>query len=203
MSTATHPSYQRVSAQDEQKLVLDAQKDLHHFQTLYEVYFSRIYKYCYLHTLDTAEAEDLTSQTFLKALEAFPTYVYKDVSFGSWLYTIAGNLVKNHYRDQKHTISLDEMPNIADPQATVNWDMLNATERKLVVKELLKDLAANCKDVLIFRFFEDLTYSMIAQRVASTEAACKMQVKRCLQRLRQEVLLKTPEIAATHAAFVK
>ncbi|OIP99882.1 hypothetical protein AUK40_00370 [Candidatus Wirthbacteria bacterium CG2_30_54_11] len=203
MHNSSHPSYQRISLQDEQQLVADAQKDLRHFQTLYEIYFARIYKYCYLHTLDSAEAEDLTSQTFLRALEAFPGFVWKEVPFGAWLYTMAGNLVKNHYRNRKHTISLDEMPELSQSQTTVGWDMLNATERKLVVRELLKDLAASCKYVLILRFFEEFTYDMIAQRTESTEAACKMQVKRCLERLRQEVLLKTPEIAATHAAFVK
>ncbi|HNT30080.1 MAG TPA: sigma-70 family RNA polymerase sigma factor [bacterium] len=198
-----HPSYQRVSLKDEEQLVREAKRDLHQFRALYELYFSRIYHYCYFHTFDQVLAEDMCADVFMKALEAFPRYTWKGVPFGAWLFKIASNLVKNHYRDKKQAVSLDDVSPLDVAYTPDRLKDLSDEERRLVVKELLKNTAASCRDVLILRFFEELSYKHIADRLEKTIAACKMQVKRCLERMKQEVMLKAPEIADTHPAFVE
>ncbi len=196
-------SYQRVSLQDEKLLVDAAKQDLAQFQTLYALYFSQIYHYCYFHTFDPIVAEDLCSDIFLKALEAFPKFTWKNVPFGAWLQRIASNRLKNHYRDHKALIDLEEVENFDFGEGDGMLDKLAAAERKLVVKEVLKTLGFSCQEVLIYRFFHDFSYDQIASQVEKSVAACKMQVKRCLAKMKVTIQARSPEIIAAHPAFTK
>jgi len=69
------------------------------FALLYEKYIDEIYKFVYLKTYDKDLSEDLTSQTFLKALDKIHTFkVTPDANFRAWLYRIAYNLIVDNYK---------------------------------------------------------------------------------------------------------
>ena len=66
------------------------------FALLYQEYFERIYRYVYLRVGQIEQAEDLTQEVFLKALNSISSYQYKGALFGSWLFRIAHNLIIVH-----------------------------------------------------------------------------------------------------------
>jgi RNA polymerase sigma-70 factor (ECF subfamily) len=96
-------------------LVSRVQQDPAAFAELYRRYLNPIYAYCW-RRLDSREAaEDATSQVFLKALGALPRY-RGDHTFRSWLFTIAHNVVVDHYRAQRPDRPLTEAIHVTDHQ---------------------------------------------------------------------------------------
>jgi len=86
---------------DEASLVSSAQRDSAEFAALYDRYFRQIYHYLYGRVGSAAEAEDLTAQTFLAALEALPRYHHRG-HFAAWLFTIARNKARDFFRSGYH-----------------------------------------------------------------------------------------------------
>lgn len=85
-----------VDADDE--LVALAQLNTHAFAELYRRYLDPVHQYCYRRLGTREAAEDATSQIFIQALAGLPKYVPNRGSFRSWLFTIAHNVVIDHYR---------------------------------------------------------------------------------------------------------
>src|SRR5262245_47822728 len=91
---------------DELALVRRAQTNAQAFGALYDRYVQRVYRYCLYRTNHLHEAEDLTAQIFLAALESLPRY-RQDGHFAAWLFSIARNKVAEHHRHAPHE-PLDE-----------------------------------------------------------------------------------------------
>ncbi len=86
---------------DELALVRRTRTDAQAFGALYDRYVQRVYRYCYYRTSNTHEAEDLTAQIFLAALEGIPRY-RQDGHFAAWLFSIARNKVAAYHRRAPH-----------------------------------------------------------------------------------------------------
>src|SRR3989344_1558695 len=91
--------------QEEQKSVEQAQTDDSAFSNLYEHYLPKIYGYIHKRIGNKQIAEDLTSQTFLKAFENFSGF--SGGSFKGWIYRIATNTVIDFYRTHKPVESIE------------------------------------------------------------------------------------------------
>ena len=86
---------------DEPALVRLAQTDAQAFGALYDRYVQRVYRYCYYRTNNPPDAEDLTAQIFLAALEGLPRY-RQDGHFAAWLFSIARKKVADFHRRAPH-----------------------------------------------------------------------------------------------------
>ena len=85
--------------QDEESLVRRAQqRDEDAFTQLYEVYFDRIYRYVAIKIGNKADAEDMTQQVFLNALQSISSFRWRGISFSAWLFRIAHNQVVDYLR---------------------------------------------------------------------------------------------------------
>lgn len=83
--------------------------NLEYFSELYEKYVEMIYKFIFLKTTDKELSEDLTSQTFFKALEKIQSFKIDDsANFRAWLYRIAYNLIIDTYKSKKQDLSFEE-----------------------------------------------------------------------------------------------
>src|SRR5512145_1244886 len=99
---------QRTQTLDEPALVRAAQTDAQAFGALYDRYVQRVYRYCYYRTNSPPDAEDLTAQIFLAALEGLTRY-RQDGHFAGWLFSIARKKVADfHRRTHATQVSLDE-----------------------------------------------------------------------------------------------
>jgi RNA polymerase sigma factor (sigma-70 family) len=95
------------AAVDDRALVTAARRDPRAFGVLYERYVSQIYRYAYVRLRNAPAAEDATSQTFLKALQALPQF--RDGMFIAWLYRIAHNVCMDAIRRAPVTTDFDAM----------------------------------------------------------------------------------------------
>ena len=112
------------------------------FTQLYDEHFDRIYRYIYFRVNSRAEAEDLTQEVFLKALEAIGSYKWRDVPFASWLFRIAHNQVIDHSRKQskQKRAPLEEAAAVSmeDPVAMTEQNVVTFSPSHIVTNTVPK-----------------------------------------------------------------
>lgn len=176
---------------DEAQLIEQAKQDVEAFGELYEKYVERIYNYVYYRTSNHYEAEDLTAQTFHRALKHLPRYEQRGAPFSAWLYRIAHNLVANWHRDRgrRKVIALDELAlqhqqqqSLEGPEHFVEHD-----EEKVELLQVIRRLPADRQQLLILKFVEGLTNRAIGQIMDRSEGAIKSLYHRTLSDLRKEM----------------
>lgn len=172
-------------APNEPSLIASCQAGtLEDFALLYDQYADPIYRYIRYRVRDTQLAEDLTSQTFLRAMEKIGDYKPGRGSFSGWLYRIARNGVIDHYRSHKHVETIDEEFDApGDEDATERLAQGMAKEK---VEEMLATLDDEKRDILVMRIWDGLSYAEIAEITGKTETNCKVIVSRTLAALREK-----------------
>jgi RNA polymerase sigma-70 factor, ECF subfamily len=85
-------------ADDERLLVEAAQRDASRFAELYERNFERVYAFVVRRVRNRAEAEDLTSDVFHRALANLPRFEWRGVPFAAWLYRMAANAIADRLK---------------------------------------------------------------------------------------------------------
>ena len=171
-------------------LVAEAKQDPEAFGQLYERYVDRIYNYHYRHTSNRADAEDLTSRTFYRALRSLHTYRETGAPFQSWLYRIAHNLVVNWYRDHRGhlLVSID----VEDPLPLRSEDLppeawVATTERRQALAAIINALPEDRKTLVILKFVDHMSNAEIAEIMGRTEGAIKSLYHRTLISLRRRM----------------
>src|SRR3989441_13122385 len=79
-------------------------------EELYLLHFDRIYSYLHLSVGNRHDAEDLTTQTFLKMLESIGKFRWQSAPFSAWLFRIAHNLAMDHFRANRRWQPEEEVP---------------------------------------------------------------------------------------------
>jgi RNA polymerase sigma-70 factor (ECF subfamily) len=134
------------------------------------------------------EAEDLTSQAFLRAWEAIDRYQVRGAPFVSWLLRIAHNLGVSYLRSKRESTQLhdgivDDKPR-QDPES-----QLQQTVEEEMVREAITRLRDEQRQVIILRFIEDLEYREVAEIVGKSVAAVRVIQHRALNALRKQMKL--------------
>lgn len=157
------------------------------FTELYDAYFKKIYAFIYYKTHHRETAEDLTSQTFLRALNKLADFDSSRGTFQAWLYQIARNGIYDHYRAMKKTTPLEDAWDLSSAE-NVAVDAALRTELA-EVREALQKLKPEQRDIVILRVWQDLSYEEIAEIVGKSVNACKMTFSRTVKGLRKEFIL--------------
>ena len=171
----------------EKKLVEQAKTNKAAFLELYDAHFKRIYQYAYYRTLNPTEAEEITSQTFLAALENIERYEHRGVPFAVWLYKIASSKLTNLNRKKEQTVVLEEAENIGDKASTPEEALLRKNEKEELIHNL-KKLPASQQQAIVLRFLQDCTYREISEIMDKTEGSVKQLLHRGLKSLRERMM---------------
>jgi RNA polymerase sigma-70 factor, ECF subfamily len=167
---------------NEKELIENSQRgDSQAFGQLYDRHVRTIYDFIYYKTRHKETAEDLTSQTFFKALKNVQT-IDPNRPVLSWLYKIAHNSVLDHYRTTRHQDDIDDCYDLSDGTDVIG-ELDNAVEVKKV-KDYLHKLTPTERDIVIMRVWQELSYKEIADNIGKSEANCKMIYSRTLKKLR-------------------
>lgn len=165
---------------DEQRLITQAQHDPQAFGVLYDHYLERIYAFVYRQTHDEALAAEITSATFEQALRHLRRYQWRGHSFGAWLYRIAHNALLQHYRRERFFQPLRQL-------WAADTDIEHETqvaEEYQILHQGLARLSHRDREVLILRFFEELSTAEVATILNCSPANVYVRVHRALQHLR-------------------
>ena len=177
---------------EEKKIVEEAKKNPEVFGLLYDEFYKPIFNYTLRRTSDIELAQDLTSQTFFKALKGLGKFHWQNIPFSAWLYRIATNEVNGFYRGKKKfiQISIDKLPQLpSEDSADKDFEMAeNELESKEEFKKLhrnIQKLAPIYQTVITLRFFEKKKISEICQITDKPEGTIKSQISRALGELRK------------------
>jgi RNA polymerase sigma-70 factor (ECF subfamily) len=169
--------------QQELEWIRKAQTDPDCFAYLYEKYYKSIFAFIYRRTDQEELCSDLCSITFLKAMLAIGKYQYRGVPFSAWLFRIAHNEVKMHFRKNKgeRCVSLDSKA--ARMLAAETDGNLAAEDRQQLLLALSK-LPVSEMELIELRFFEERPFSEVALITGITENHAKVKTYRILNKLK-------------------
>jgi len=181
------PAEQVVDAGADEALVRRAQADAVAFAPLYERYLPRVYRYARARSAGVDDAEDLTQAIFLRALAALPAYRPRGVPFAAWLFRIARNAVTDSHRRRRESVTWDGLPE-AFQRGEAGDPAAFALRREQIdtLRELLRNLAPEKRELLALRFAAGLSSAEIAHATGRSEAAVKKQLSRTIQRLQEQ-----------------
>lgn len=171
----------------EKELIEKAKVDKEAFLLIYDSYFRKIYNYAYYRTMDQNEAEEITSQTFLLALEGIGKYEYRGIPLGVWLYKIASNVLVDLFRKKNKTLILDESELEAAVEGQPENIIVNKDE-KSELTQLLKTLPPLQQQAVILRYIQELSYKEISEVMEKSEGAVKQLLHRGLTALRERMV---------------
>lgn len=156
--------------------------ELDHFDALYTQHVDAVYKYLSRRTFVREVAEDLTSITFMKALDGIRSFDPRKQELRAWLYRIARNAMIDHFRKERPTLDIESAWDLPSDDVTSL-----AAERSIDVARLhtaLQVLKPAEREIVMLRVWEDLSYKEIAQLTGKSEANAKMIFSRSLKDLR-------------------
>jgi RNA polymerase sigma factor (sigma-70 family) len=166
------------------------------FDEIYDEHVWRVYGFIAYRVGSREDAEDLTSQTFEKALRAWHRYDERRAPPGAWLITIARNLVIDHFRGARAQAAhapLHDVPDSAMPAGAGTEPDLGVSPELARALGRLEDRE---REVLALRFGADLTGQQIADVTGMTLANAQQVLSRTLRRLRVELEGERPDLSA-------
>jgi RNA polymerase sigma-70 factor (ECF subfamily) len=180
------------STVEDVELARRAAHDPDAFTELYHRHLRDVYRYHLARTGHVQEAEDLTAQTFLTALESISSFRGQG-RFSSWLFGIASHKLADHYRRSRTELPLEEAEQVHSPiplpEETVSQQLDLAR-----VARVLSLISPERAEALVLCLFSGLSLAEAAQVVGKSKAAVKMLVHRGLCDL-QERLASYLEVA--------
>lgn len=131
------------------------------FEDTYRRYFRDVYHFTLGLTQDGPLAEEITQETFFKALKAFEKFDgSKDIR--AWLFTIARNGFYDHCRTRNRTISQEELPQEL-PEGVRIEEQMEDGERAFAIHQFLHGMAEPYKEVFTLRVFGELPFEKIGR----------------------------------------
>ena len=159
---------------------------LEYLNELFSRYRKRLYNYFLKSTLEKADSDDLTQELFIRVMKYRNSYK-QDHAFQVWLFQIARNMLKDHFRKMK--VHKDQFnPVEVIPEAREESDATILEQEKLL-HVAMKNLADEKRELLVLSKFQGMKYEQIAKIRETTVANIKVQVHRTIKELR-DIYLK-------------
>jgi len=181
---ATHPQ-----EQDESVLARQAFHDVEAFAELYRRNLTRVYRYHMAHVGNAKDAEDLTSQTFMAALEGIGSFRGTG-SFAAWLFGIASKKRLMFFRraGNRPEVTLDAALQTPSPEPPTDKAAFHRLQME-AVSRALRQISAERAEALILTYFGSLSQAEAGRVLNKSEDAVKMLISRGLQDLRERTSL--------------
>lgn len=143
------------------------------FGLLYDRHVAAIYRYVYYRVRDDAEAEDLTSDVFMRALKAMPRYEPRQ-AFLAWLYRIARNAVIDHARRGNRRVSFEDALKHPDADRVVEPETeVLAHSDNIALRTALGKLTPLQQEVVVLRYLEGFSTQEVARIVGKREGTVR------------------------------
>ena len=186
--TRTNPLNQRASSQQLRRLVEQAQQgDRDALEELYLLHFDRIYSYLHMSVGNRHDAEDLTTQVFVRMLESIGKFRWRSAPFSAWLFRIAHNLAMDHFRANRRWQPEEEVPE-PDPGegSAAEEEALESIGRQSML-QLIEKLSHEQQQVLTLKFVFNFSNADAATILDKTDGAIKSLQHRALASLQRQL----------------
>ena len=169
---------------DEEHLIEKAKSgDKEAFGVLYKTYFPRIYRYCRANIYRDDLASDICQETFMKVWKALPTFNKRaNGTFQAFVYKVARNIIIDLSRKKKE-FSLTFYEDIQTEDDLI--EKMHRSESIDKVKKVLAKLSEKDRQILILRYFEDMSHKDTAKVIGIREGALRVRTIRLLKKLKE------------------
>jgi RNA polymerase sigma-70 factor, ECF subfamily len=154
------------------------------FGQLYDFYQPSVYRFVYYRVATSQLAEDLTSDTFFRALRAISSFQWQGKDFGAWLMTIARNLVVDHYKSARSRLETS-MPSVGEREETAPTPEQHVVQT--LTNELLRaklaELPGDQQECLVLRFLNSYSIAETAKVLGKSDGAVKQLQLRAIRNL--------------------
>jgi RNA polymerase sigma-70 factor (ECF subfamily) len=177
-----------VSSQELQQLVQRAQQGRREaLEELYLLHFDRIYSYLHMSVGNRHDAEDLTTQVFLKMLESIGKFRWRSAPFSAWLFRIAHNLAMDHFRANKRWQPEEEVPEPDPGEGSAAEEEAFESIGRESMLQLIERLSREQQQVLTLKFVFNFSNGEAATILDKTEGAIKSLQHRALASLHRQI----------------
>ncbi|MDT3398861.1 sigma-70 family RNA polymerase sigma factor [Streptomyces sp. B1866] len=183
------PTARRAGADSDSRRIMDlverAQSgEAEAFGSLYDSYADTVYRYIYYRVGGKATAEDLTSETFLRALRRIGTFTWQGRDFGAWLVTIARNLVADHFKSSRFRLEVTtgEMLDANEVERSPEDSVLESLSNAALLQAVRK-LNPQQQECVTLRFLQGLSVAETARVMGKNEGAIKTLQYRAVRTL--------------------
>jgi RNA polymerase sigma factor (sigma-70 family) len=192
-SVASRPPVGTYSS--EQASVRRAQEDPSAFSDLYRQHVKPVYRYILARVSNVSDAQDLTSQTFLTALESLSNYRGQG-AFGAWLMGIARHKVMDHYRQvlPHPEYGLEDADDVMDEEARPDEAVSHRLQLERV-RAKLDVIAPERAEAIRLRIFGNLSVPEVAHAMGKQEPAVRMLIHRGLRDLQEQIGFSLEDVA--------
>ncbi len=160
------------------------------YDRIYNLYADRVFRYLYARIGQREVAEDLTADVFVRLLQNLPRFKVNRArpvaSFSAFVYRVAGNLLTDQYRKQKHRDhqDIDDQPDLADrrPEPLI---LTTIAESSRELMSAMAKLGQEQQAVLLYRFGEEFSVLEVAELMGKTTGAIKALQHRAIANLRR------------------
>ena len=176
-------------------LVERAKTDPEAFGLIFDLYYPKILGYALKRVGEASAAEDITSETFVKALRGLWRYRWRGIPFSAWLYRIAGNEINMYLRKQKRSftsleIMIDAGFDRADNSAAEEREALEALlaedEQMLKVMNALRTLPPHYQEVIALRYMEGKELQEISHIINKKDGTVRSLLSRGISMLKEK-----------------
>jgi RNA polymerase sigma-70 factor (ECF subfamily) len=131
-------------------------------------------------------AEDLTSETFLRALRRLSSFTWQGRDVGAWFVTIARNLIADHYKSSRYRLEMTT-DDVSESGAKLTQEgpenaVLEAMQNKVLL-EAVKQLNPEQQECIVLRFLQGLSVAETAQAMGKNDGAIKALQYRAIRAL--------------------
>jgi RNA polymerase sigma-70 factor (ECF subfamily) len=187
-AAGTIASRSGVSSEELRRFVDRAQRgDRDALEELYLLHFDRVYSYLHMSVGNRHDAEDLTTQVFVKMLESIERFRWRSAPFSAWLFRIAHNLAMDHFRTNKRWQPEEEVPEPDPPEeSAAEEEALDSIGRRSML-ELIENLSHEQQQVLTLKFVFNFSNGDAATILGKTDGAIKSLQHRALASLQRQL----------------
>ncbi|MET9701074.1 ECF subfamily RNA polymerase sigma factor, BldN family [Streptomyces sp. NPDC006529] len=188
-TSTTAPAARRPTADSDSARMMDLVEraqagEADAFGRLYDQYSDTVYRYIYYRVGGKATAEDLTSETFLRALRRISTFTWQGRDFGAWLVTIARNLVADHFKSSRFRLEVTtgEMLDANEVERSPEDSVLESLSNAALL-EAVRKLNPQQQECVTLRFLQGLSVAETARVMGKNEGAIKTLQYRAVRTL--------------------
>jgi RNA polymerase sigma-70 factor (ECF subfamily) len=154
---------------------------------LYEYFFPKVYRYVAARLGNTADAEDVTEEIFLRVIRNIQSFSWRGLPFGAWVFRIARNEVVSHVRREKTWSATTELTETIPDLSADHVTVIEFEFTMQSVREATEKLPEAQRQVIALRFGAGLSVAETAQSLKKTENNVKVLQHKAIAKLQQLV----------------
>ncbi len=151
-------------------------------EEIYKQYRDKVFGYVKNHVNSIDDAEDITSDIFVKIYSNLDTYDESKASLSTWIYSMTSNTVIDFYRTNHVHSEIPE--DLTDEKSTIEEEILNNESLELLANALTS-LPQEQMDIIVLRYYKGLTLQEVAAKMKLSYGVTKLRHREALGRLRE------------------